>query len=104
MFSGMRLRFFILTVAAAASYALLPPVQVGNAQQEQGLTSSNWPMFHYSSSHIGVNRLDTAINATNVQRLTVKWKAQTGDKVWSAPAVEGGKVFVGSDDHKVYAF
>ena len=61
-------------------------------------------MFHYSSSHDGVNPVDTGIDASNVDQLTVKWKAQTGAAIRSAPAEADGKVFVGSDDHKVYAF
>jgi len=60
-------------------------------------------MFHYSANHIGVNPIDTAINRTNVGRLTVKWKTLTGDKVISSPAIADGRVFVGSDDRKVYA-
>ena len=61
-------------------------------------------MFHQSSNHVGVNSVDTAINASNVDQLTVVWKAQTGGAIRSAPAEADGTVFVGSDDHKVYAF
>src|SRR2546425_8023221 len=100
----MRFRSLILTVVVLASVPLLRPVEMVNAQLAQRLTSSNWPMSHYSANHIGVNRVDTAINATNVDRLTVVWKAQTGDQIRSAPAEANGTVFVGSDDHKVYAF
>jgi outer membrane protein assembly factor BamB len=60
-------------------------------------------MFHYSANHIGVNPIDTAINRTNVDRLTVKWKTKTGGGILSAAAVADGKVFVGSNDNKVYA-
>src|SRR6266511_1527156 len=99
----MRLRSFILTVVVLALVPLLRPVEIVNAQPQQRLTSSNWPMFHYSANHIGVNPIDTAINRTNVGRLTVKWKTLTGDKVISSPAIADGRVFVGSDDRKVYA-
>jgi outer membrane protein assembly factor BamB len=100
----MRLRFLTLTVMAFALVRLAPPMAMANVQAEQHLPSSNWPMFHYSPNHIGVNPVDTTINTTNVSRLTVKWKALTGDKVVSSPAVADGKVFVGSDDRKIYAF
>ena len=35
---------------------------------------------------------------------TPLWTAATGDWVDSSPAVVGGTVYVGSDDHKLYAF
>jgi len=60
-------------------------------------------MFHQSADHAGVNPTDTTINATNVDQLTVKWKAKTGGGILSAAAVADGKVFVGSNDKKVYA-
>jgi outer membrane protein assembly factor BamB len=53
---------------------------------------------------MGVNPSDYSIDSTNVDQLTVKWKAQTGGQIYSAPAVGGGKAFVGSNDNKVYAF
>jgi len=33
-----------------------------------------------------------------------QWVATTGARIWSSPAVRDGTVFVGSDDHNVYAF
>jgi outer membrane protein assembly factor BamB len=35
--------------------------------------------------------------------LKVKWSYETGNAVWSSPAVANGKVFIGSYDKKVYA-
>jgi outer membrane protein assembly factor BamB len=33
----------------------------------------------------------------------LKWKFETGNKVWSSPALSDGVVYVGSDDHHLYA-
>jgi outer membrane protein assembly factor BamB len=66
--------------------------------------TSNWPMFHSSPDHMGVNAVDNVIGTGNVDQLTVSWKVKTGGKIWSGAAVADGKVFVGSDDFKVYAF
>ena len=32
------------------------------------------------------------------------WRHKTGDVVWSSPAVVNGVVYIGSDDHYIYAF
>ena len=34
---------------------------------------------------------------------SARWSFSTGNYVYSGPAVAGGTVYVGSDDHKVYA-
>jgi outer membrane protein assembly factor BamB len=100
----MRQRSLTLTLVAVLALSVFLPVVTAETQEQQGVATSSWPMFHYSSNLLGVNPVDTAIDASNVDQLTVKWKAQTGGAIWSAPAVANGTVFVGSDDHKVYAF
>jgi len=42
-------------------------------------------------------------NIKNVNRLGLKWNYTTGGNVGSSPAVVNGVVYVGSDDHNVYA-
>jgi eukaryotic-like serine/threonine-protein kinase len=42
-----------------------------------------------------------ALNARTGAKL---WSYTTGDKVWSPPVVVNGTLYVGSNDHKVYAF
>jgi len=55
-----------------------------------------WPMFHHDLSHTGYST-STAPNTNN----TI-WNYPTDDNVYSSPAVVDGKVYVGSDDRKVY--
>jgi outer membrane protein assembly factor BamB len=53
-------------------------------------------MFRGGPSHLGVYSGTAGIS-------TVKWKFQTGGKVFSSPAVVDGVVYFGSSDHNVYA-
>ena len=53
---------------------------------------------------LGVQPVETTINTGNVGTLTTRFTATTGAGVWSSPAVANGIVYVGSRDHKVYAF
>jgi outer membrane protein assembly factor BamB len=55
-----------------------------------------WPMFRHDLSHTGYST-STAPNTNN----TI-WNYTTGNSVDSSPAVADGKVYVGSNDHKVY--
>jgi outer membrane protein assembly factor BamB len=56
-----------------------------------------WPMFHHDLARIGYS---TSTAPTTNQTL---WSYTTGASVGSSPAVVDGVVYVGSDDHKVYA-
>ena len=55
-----------------------------------------WPMFHHDLSHTGYST-SPAPNTNN----TI-WTYTTGSIVLSSPAVADGKVYIGSDDLKVY--
>ena len=58
-----------------------------------------WPMFHYNAQHTGQCPYDTSSNNG-----TLKWKFQTGDHVFSSPAISSdGTIYVGSTDHYLYA-
>ena len=56
-----------------------------------------WPMFRGGQSLLG-----TAPDWL-ADGLEVVWKFKTGGAVKSSPAVEGGLVYVGSDDANMYA-
>ena len=60
-------------------------------------TADSWPMFHHDLTHTGVS--DTSAPTTN-QTL---WEFNTGGQM-DSPTVVDGVVYVGSYDHKVYAF
>lgn len=59
----------------------------------------NAMMFRNDSSHSGIYN-DNGITPTNV----LKWSSTTQDAVYATPAVENGRVFVGSNDNFMYAY
>ena len=56
----------------------------------------NWPMFRHDARHTGYS------NATAPDTNVLLWSYETGDIIYSSPAVANGKVFVGSYDNKIY--
>ena len=65
-------------------------------EQDQPRATS-WPMFHNDLSHSGYSNFSAP--KTN----QTQWKFNTGGQVGS-PTVNDGIVYVGSYDHKIYAF
>ena len=62
-------------------------------------TPAPWPMFHHDLKRTGLSPV-----ATRSDTGTQKWKFATGGAVFSSPAVgANGTIYVGSDDHNVYA-
>ena len=45
-----------------------------------------------------------ALASTGALRGAGPWTAQTGDKIYSSPLVDDGVVYIGSNDHYLYAF
>ena len=61
-------------------------------------------MFGFDAQHTRNNPYEHILNVTNVSQLHQAWTVRTGDVVYSSPAVANGLVYVGSWDHKLYAF
>jgi len=55
-----------------------------------------WPMFHGALNHTGV------ATTTPVLGIALTWTYATGGSVTSSPAVVSGRLYVGSNDAKVY--
>jgi outer membrane protein assembly factor BamB/uncharacterized membrane protein YoaK (UPF0700 family) len=66
--------------------------------------SGDWTQFHNDLAHSGYNAAETTISAANVAHLGVAWTATGGDMIISSPAVSNGVAYVGSEDHKLYAY
>jgi len=86
---------FILASVLAFIFGGLFLFSQSSSSQAQGL--DEWPMFHHDLNHTGYST-STAPNTNGVL-----WTYQTGNAVYSSPAVAGGKVYIGSTDYKVYA-
>ena len=65
--------------------------------------TASWPQFRFDPSHNGVNPDERTIGSVNAGTLSLYWRFEAGDLVWSSPAVADGVVYVGSKDHSLYA-
>jgi beta propeller repeat protein len=56
-----------------------------------------WPMFHHGQNHNGYTLSPSAPSTNNTL-----WTYLTGGLMWGSPTVAAGRVYIGSDDGKVY--
>ena len=64
-----------------------------------GLAASAWPCKGHDAGRTGQSFYIGA------QTSTIKWRYQTGQSIHSSPALDSdGIIYVGSDDHNIYAF
>src|SRR5436305_5040326 len=62
-------------------------------------------MFGFNAQHTRVNPYERILNVANVSRLRQKWTATMGNWIYySSPTVANGVIYIGSEDHKFYAF
>ncbi len=61
-------------------------------------------MFGFDAQHTDNNPYEHILNVSNVSQLKQAWVASTGDTIYSSPTVANGLAYVGSLDHKLYAF
>lgn len=66
--------------------------------------SGCWTQFHGDAGRSGNQPLEFAITKNNVSNLKQAWTGATGGSIDSSPAIVDGVVYVGSKDHKLYAF
>jgi outer membrane protein assembly factor BamB len=78
--------------------------------ESSGLTASatflvrtDWPRFHRDRTSSGLNPYENVLHPRTVSGLKRAWSYRTAGQVTSSPAVANGVVYVGSDDHKLYA-
>jgi len=75
-----------------------PALALGDkAPNPPGSAAASWPMFHGGQGLLGRAEGDLA------DSLQLLWKFKTADTVKSSPALDAGRVFVGSSDENVYA-
>jgi outer membrane protein assembly factor BamB len=75
-----------------------------SSAQAMFTVQTNWPQFRNGPTHRGYNTTENVLTPANVSGLDLAWSYTAGDGVTSSPAVANGVVYVGSDDHKLYAF
>ena len=89
----MKSRFFLCVILAfAVSAFAISPV---NAQ----LANTPWPMFHHDVRHTGQGEYAGPLNPM------LAWSYETGGDITSSPAIApDSKIYVGSNDVRVYGF
>jgi eukaryotic-like serine/threonine-protein kinase len=82
---------FFATAVAVCTAAIL---SLAGCEEEDTTPPkpSSWPVFHGTPDMVGV--ADTTLPA----RPGVKWKRKLGKSVKSSPVIDGGRVFVGTDN------
>ncbi|MEO5919300.1 MAG: PQQ-binding-like beta-propeller repeat protein, partial [Candidatus Limnocylindrales bacterium] len=66
--------------------------------------TGDWPQFRNGPTSQGHNTQETILSPSNVAALGVVWTGPMGWAHFSSPAVADGVVYVGSTDHKLYAY
>ncbi len=64
----------------------------------------NGIQFGFDAQHSRFNPYESELSPATVSTLVQAWNATTGNAIGSSPAVANGVVYVGSGDHKLYAF
>lgn len=64
---------------------------------------TNWAQFGFGTRHQRTNPYENVLSPSNVGQIDLDWSYTTGALVESSPAVVNGVLYVGSDDHNVYA-
>src|SRR5207248_9239388 len=62
---------------------------------------TDWRQFQFGPDHTGLNPYENVLSPSTVSGLQLGWSLAGGD-FGQAPAVAGGRVFVG-DDNTIYA-
>lgn len=80
------------------------PRPITRAAQKSFLVRTDWPMGGFGNKRQSWNPYENTLNSSNVAKLSLAWRALSGD--WdeiSPPVVAHGSVYVGTSDG-VYAF
>ena len=71
----------------------------GTSLRTRAQSSETWPQFGYDNANTG----HAPDNNGPIDNIEQQWAFETGDEVWSSPAVADGIVYVGRFDNNVYA-
>lgn len=77
--------------------------KTGDAVQKSFLVATSWLQYGFEAHDRGRNPYENVIDKSNVGTLDVAWSHATGAVIISEPAYYAGTIYVGSQDHKLYA-
>src|SRR6266700_297701 len=67
-------------------------------------TTTGYAMFGFNAQHTHFNPGEDTLAPGNVSHLSIFWSAHTGGINTASPVVSNGVVYIGSEDHHLYAF
>ena len=92
-------------IAATATAMAAPEARATTAVRAYWTaTAKAGAQFGFDAAHTSWNPYERIITAKNVRGLRLLWSYATGDKIISSPTIANGTIYVGSNDHKMYAF
>src|SRR5580704_13493963 len=92
--------FLIMGAGIAQARNLQPPNLCDSSTPGLVETKSQ---YRFDPCHTGFNAYEYILSPANVGSLVQAWQYTTGGLVHSSPAVANGIVYIGSDDHNLYA-
>ena len=67
-------------------------------------TKKNGFMFGFDPAHTRWNPHEMVLSKATVRHLKPRWSYATDNAIYSSPAVANGMIYIGSEDHNLYAF
>ena len=92
------------TATANAPTIVSPSTAIAAAYAYTAGTTASGVMVGFDSAHTHWNPYEKVLNRTNVSDLGPLWSYGTDKGIVSSPVIANGVVYVGSKDHKFYAF
>jgi outer membrane protein assembly factor BamB/tRNA A-37 threonylcarbamoyl transferase component Bud32 len=85
------------------AHALPPSSNPQSAAIPANTRKVNQVAFGFDLQHTHFNPVEQQLSPATVARLKPYWVASTGSTINSSPSVANGIVYIGSDDHRLYA-
>ena len=76
----------------------------GRSAQALFLVQTNWTVYGFNLHGTRFNPYENVLTPANVSNLVLDWDYSTNGSIISSPAIANGVVYIGSDDHNLYAF
>lgn len=97
-------RLQVPSTAVPGQHTITAKERVGqNSAQQSFLVRTDWTKYHFDLSNSGLNPYENVLSPDTVGNLALDWQYTTQGINLSSPAVVNGVVYVGSQDHNVYA-
>jgi eukaryotic-like serine/threonine-protein kinase len=93
----------VTSASMAGAWANSGAPSVHRSTPASPTVGATWSKLHFDAANSGFNPSETILNSSNVASLHVIWHFLAGSLVQSTPAVANDVLYVGSQDHNLYA-